>query len=80
MMITLSILMLVAKQNPANSLLRWIAGCAESFARFCERREAIEILRGLDDHELKDLGISRCRIEQAVQGRALSQRRWEMNQ
>jgi len=79
MMITLSILVPAANRNPAVSFLRLVADCGRRFACFCERREAIRILQGLDDHQLRDLGISRCRIEQAVHGRTPPRQRWEMN-
>lgn len=41
---------------------RWIAGV---IAR-CEREAALAALRQLDDRELKDMGIRRCQIGDAL--------------
>jgi uncharacterized protein YjiS (DUF1127 family) len=79
-MITLSILLLVKTQRSTRALLCWIERQGKHLARFLERREAAKILQALDDHQLKDLGISRWRIEQIVRGDAGSRHRWEINQ
>lgn len=53
----------------------WLWSATRSAQRACkvwyERREAMHRLGSLDDHMLKDLGISRDQIEMAVtRGRA----------
>jgi len=39
-------------------------------AAYWERRAAIKALQGLDDRELRDIGLARCNIETAVFGGA----------
>jgi uncharacterized protein YjiS (DUF1127 family) len=75
-MLTFSILTLMTRHNPVRAFVRWVAGCGRSFARFCDRRETIRILQDLDDHQLKDLGISRYRIAQAARDGFFSRPEW----
>ncbi|MFB9268740.1 DUF1127 domain-containing protein [Bradyrhizobium erythrophlei] len=78
-MTTNSILMRATRPRPLRAALNCIAACATGFADFCDRREAIKQLESLDDHQLRDLGVARCRIAQAVHGKAGS-RIWEIDQ
>ena len=47
------------------TLLNW----ANGLAAYWVRREAVKALRAMNDRELRDLGISRSHIEEAVWGR-----------
>jgi uncharacterized protein YjiS (DUF1127 family) len=75
-MITLSMLMLLAERNPARALLRWLARFGERLAQFHERRAAIRTLQELDDHMLKDIGMTRWRMEQTIHGGFASRADW----
>jgi uncharacterized protein YjiS (DUF1127 family) len=44
----------------------------EKVNAYIAQREAIETLSQLEDHELKDIGIQRDTIEQAVRGEKLA--------
>ena len=59
--------------QPAMSLssggsLRWFGAGALWLAAYLDRRAAIKTLRQLDDRELRDIGLVRSHIEQAVWG------------
>lgn len=53
-------------------VLAWFGNLAKiwvtRFAKYRERRMAIEMLNGFDDHQLKDIGLTRGEIEFAVYG------------
>jgi uncharacterized protein YjiS (DUF1127 family) len=58
-----------AQTAPATAfggLTRVLANWANGFAAHWVRREAIKALRAMDDRELRDIGISRSYIEDAV--------------
>ena len=61
-----------AAQNlsPASTggLFRRIANAAYALLGYLERRAAIKTLNELDDRALRDIGITRCQIEDAVGG------------
>ena len=47
----------------------WILNtCWEGIARYFVRRAAMESLRELDDHGLRDIGLARSQIEAAFHG------------
>jgi uncharacterized protein YjiS (DUF1127 family) len=48
---------------------RVLGNLANGIAAHWVRREAIKVLRAMDDRELRDIGISRSHIEDAVRGR-----------
>jgi uncharacterized protein YjiS (DUF1127 family) len=75
-MISLTILLFATRQ--AGRLLDWIRDCAQSAAAMHDRHEAIRILGGLDDHLLRDIGLSRDQIRRTAWRRAASWRSWEM--
>jgi uncharacterized protein YjiS (DUF1127 family) len=50
--------------------VRWIAGCGRALIAFWERRKAIKALQQNDGCELRDIGLTRSRIEDAVKGNA----------
>ena len=61
-----------AQTAPATALggfTRAFANLANALAAHWVRREAIKALRGMDDRELRDIGITRSRIEEAVWGK-----------
>ena len=47
---------------------RFIGSGAYALLGLLERRAAIKTLNGLDDRALRDIGITRCQIEDAVGG------------
>ena len=49
--------------------IRWIIGCARMLVAFWQHREAIKALREMDDRGLRDIGLTRSRIEDAVRGK-----------
>ena len=53
-------------------LIRRIGIWAYALATYWERRAAIKTLRELDDRALRDIGLARCHIEQAVLGGAFN--------
>ena len=64
-----------AAAQPAISLssggsLRRLGIWAHAIAAYLDRRAAIKALRQLDDRELRDIGITRSHIEDAVRGLA----------
>lgn len=48
---------------------RVLGNLANGLAAYWVRREAIKALRTMNDRELRDIGISRSHIEEAVWGR-----------
>jgi len=54
--------------NLLGGLIRRIGISAYALATYWDRRAAIKTLRELDDRALRDIGIARCHIEQAVLG------------
>jgi uncharacterized protein YjiS (DUF1127 family) len=62
-----------AAARPAISLnsggfLRRFGIWAHALAAYLERRAAMKTLRQMDDRELRDIGLTRSHIEQAVRG------------
>lgn len=47
-------------------VLRWLAACVDALITYFHRRAVIKTLQQLDDRELRDIGLSRCHIEAAV--------------
>ena len=59
--------------RPATSSLfggfvRLIGACAHAIVAYWDRRDAIKLLREMDDRELRDIGLARCHIDAAVGG------------
>jgi uncharacterized protein YjiS (DUF1127 family) len=52
----------------SGGLLRRFGAGAFALAAYLERRAAIKALRQMDDRELRDIGLTRGHIEQAVCG------------
>ncbi|WGR74009.1 MULTISPECIES: DUF1127 domain-containing protein [unclassified Bradyrhizobium] len=59
-----------AGQNlrPSGGFFRALASGAYALFERLERRSAIKTLNELDDRALRDIGITRCQIEDAVYG------------
>ncbi|MBR1226487.1 MULTISPECIES: DUF1127 domain-containing protein [unclassified Bradyrhizobium] len=54
----------------SSGFLRRFGIWAHVIAAYLDRRAAVKALRQLDDRELRDIGITRSHIEQAVWGLA----------
>lgn len=50
-------------------LIRTLGNWANGLAAHWVRREAVKALRAMNDRELRDIGITRSHIEDAVRGR-----------
>ena len=51
-------------------VLRWIGRFARALMLHWYRRAAVKSLNELDDRALRDIGLLRCHIEDAVKGEA----------
>ena len=61
-----------AQTAPATALgglIRMLGDWVNGLAAFWVRREAIKALRAMNDRELRDIGITRSHIEEAVWGK-----------
>ncbi len=59
-----------AESAPAHSgFIRMLGNWANGLAAHWVRREAMKTLQAMDDRELRDLGITRSHIEDAVWGK-----------
>ena len=61
-----------AEAAPATAfggITRVLGNWANGFATYWVRREAIKALRAMNDRELRDIGITRSHIEEAVWGK-----------
>ena len=61
-----------AQSAPATAfggVTRMLGNWADGFAAYWVRREAMKALRAMNDRELRDIGITRSHIEEAVWGR-----------
>ena len=54
--------------NLLGGFVRRMGVCIHAVVDYWERRAAIKTLRELDDRALRDIGLARCHIEQAVLG------------
>jgi uncharacterized protein YjiS (DUF1127 family) len=54
--------------NPVRGLSGWLIGRVHGLIKWGDRRAAIKALHQLDDRELRDIGLTRDRIEAAVSG------------
>ena len=52
----------------SSGLLRKVGNWAHAIAAYLDRRAALKALRQLDDRELRDIGLVRSHIDQAVWG------------
>ena len=62
-----------AESAPATAFggfTRVLGNWANGLAAYWVRREAIKALRAMNDRELRDIGITRSHIEEAVNGRS----------
>jgi len=57
-----------APATASDGFTRVLGNWANGLAAYWVRREAIKALRAMDDRELRDIGISRSCIEDAVWG------------
>jgi len=55
---------------------RLLSACRDGITRYFVRRAAIARLREFDDSELRDIGLARSEIEQAVCGVASTLPNW----
>ena len=58
-----------ATSGALSGLVRLVGDWANGLASYLVRREAIKALRAMNDRELRDIGIHRSHIEDAVAGR-----------
>lgn len=58
-----------APATAVGGIARTLGNWADGLAAFWVRREAIKALRAMDDRELRDIGITRSHIEEAVWGK-----------
>ena len=54
-----------------DSWVRWLAALANSVVAHWQHEETIKMLRALDDHQLRDIGLTRAKIEAAVGSSAI---------
>jgi uncharacterized protein YjiS (DUF1127 family) len=57
-----------ASQRSPAGLAGLLGSWVNGFVVYWARREAIKVLRQMDDRSLRDIGIARSQIEQAVRG------------
>jgi uncharacterized protein YjiS (DUF1127 family) len=62
----MSVISAKSRSGPMGAWGRWFAICAS----YWKRREMVKMLRELDDHQLRDIGLMRDQIEAAVDGKA----------
>jgi uncharacterized protein YjiS (DUF1127 family) len=58
-----------AVSGRVGGFVRWIGIWANALAAYLERRAAFKALQEMDDRGLRDIGLARCQIEDAVYGR-----------
>ena len=61
-----------AQSAPATAFggfIRMLGNWADGLATYWVRREAMKALRAMNDRELRDIGLTRSHIEEAVWGR-----------
>jgi uncharacterized protein YjiS (DUF1127 family) len=63
-----STIVLPAVTKGPGAFLRSLNECWEGIARYLVHRAAIASLRELDDRTLRDMGLTRSQIEEAVNG------------
>ncbi len=56
------------RPSSSGGFFRALASCAHALFDSLERRSAVKTLSELDDRALRDIGITRCQIEDAVYG------------
>ncbi len=61
--------------SPRPGLFTWMRKMAEAYRQSFERRAAVTIVRNLDDHLLKDIGLDRSEIVSMIYGRPDATRR-----
>ena len=57
-----------AVRKPTGSFAKFFSTCGDALVGYFVRRAAIATLRELDDRALRDIGITRTEIEEAVHG------------
>jgi uncharacterized protein YjiS (DUF1127 family) len=76
----------ISSETRIRPLARWVrrlASWPNDIMAYWQRRELIKTLRGLNDHQLRDIGLRRDQIETAVNGVAdsdISRFLWEHGQ
>ncbi len=56
------------RSRPSRKWVRWLLNWPGEVMAYWKRREMIKMLRELDDHQLRDIGLRRDLIEAAVDG------------
>jgi uncharacterized protein YjiS (DUF1127 family) len=56
------------RSRPSGGQVRWLLNWPGAVLAFWKRREAIKILREMNDHQLRDIGLMRHQIEDVVNG------------
>ncbi len=64
-----------ATRDTMSGVLRWLAARADASIAYFHRRALVKMLHELDDRELRDIGLLRCHIEAAVEGKLRRGRR-----
>lgn len=68
-MTTIEVPAQTASPTATGGFTRMLVSWANGLAAYWVRREAIKALRALSDRELRDIGIARSHIEDAVLGK-----------
>jgi uncharacterized protein YjiS (DUF1127 family) len=68
MLVTLSTIIRFAITKKPGGFSRLLNACCDEIATYFFRRSAITRLSELDDRALRDIGLERCQIEDAVYG------------
>jgi uncharacterized protein YjiS (DUF1127 family) len=64
----MSAISFLPRGRPARRWVRWLVSGPNRVVAYWQRREMVKILRALDDHQLRDIGIRRDQIEAALDG------------
>jgi len=54
------------RSSPTGEWGRRLSACMSRVLTFWARRETIKVLRELDDHQLRDIGLPRHQIESVI--------------
>ena len=68
------------RSRPPRRWVRWLLSWPNRAAAYLHRRELIQTLHEMNDHQLRDIGLRRDQIETAVNGVAdsdIARLQWE---